>query len=185
MSDVLIRPESAGDVSEIGDINVEAFRDHPISQQTEHLIVDALRAADALDVSLVAAQAGRVIGHIAFSKAGVGASGSGWYLLGPVAVLPRFQGRGIGSALIEAGLAELRARDAAGCVLVGDPGYYGRFGFVTFPDLMYEGVPHQYVLALPFSDDAPSGHIRAHEAFSVEAEPGGQGDIVIGDGCTS
>lgn len=169
MSQVLIRSESASDLIAIREINIAAFRDHPISRQTEHLIVDALRTARALDVSLVATCDEQVVGHIAFSKASVGDSARGWMLLGPIAVLPHLQGQGIGTALVEAGLAELRATGASGCVLVGNPEFYGRFGFKTFPGLEYPGVPHQYVLALPFGPSVPSGEIDAHEAFLLEA----------------
>lgn len=166
-----IHPETASQIDDIRAINVAAFRDHPISRQTEHLIVEALREADALDVSLVAVSEGRTVGHIAFSKATVGGFESDWFLLGPVAVLPSFQGRGVGSALVESGLATLRSRHASGCVLVGDPGYYRRFGFSTYPDLTYEGVPHEYVLALPFAEAVPRGPIVANPAFGVEPEP--------------
>ena len=120
---VEIRPETASEIGDIREINIAAFRGHPISRQTEHLIVDALRGSDALEVSLVAVSEGRTVGHIAFSKAGVGGSQSDWFLLGPVAVLPSEQGHGIGSALVEAGLAHLRGRGASGCVLVGDPAF--------------------------------------------------------------
>ena len=171
MPRTLIRPETARDVSDIRDINIEAFRDHPVSRQTEHLIVDALRAAGELEVSLVATQGARPVGHIAFSKADVGDSDEAWYLLGPVAVLPDFQGKGIGSALVVSGLAEVRAKGASGCVLVGDPGFYGRFGFSTFPGLMYEGVPEEYVLAVLFGESTPSGRIRASDAFEIEPGP--------------
>ncbi|MDO8963626.1 MAG: N-acetyltransferase [Coriobacteriia bacterium] len=167
---VEIHPETANESDDVRTINIEAFREHPISQQTEHLIVDALRDAGALDVSLVAVVEDRAVGHVAFSRAGVGDSGAGWYLLGPVAVMPAMQGRGIGSALVESGLAALRARDAVGCVLVGDPGYYSRFGFSTFPDLSYAGVPHEYVLALSFTGTAPHGPIVANKAFEIEPE---------------
>lgn len=173
MSRLLIRPESSGDVLGIREVTVEAFAEHPISRQTEHLIVEALRAAGALDVSLVAVDDDRILGHVAFSRAVVGDAESGWYLLGPIAVLPDRQGRGIGSALVEAGLSEIRSRDAVGCVLVGDPGYYGRFGFTTFPDLRHEGVPHEFVLGVRFADEEPSGWIRAHAAFMVGPEPQG------------
>lgn len=175
MSRLLIRPESGGDISGIREVNIEAFADHPVSRQTEHLIVDALRTAGAMELSLVAVEEGRVLGHVAFSRAVVGDAESGWYLLGPIAVLPSRQGQGIGSALVEAGLSEIRSHGAVGCVLVGDPGYYGRFGFATFSDLEYEGVPHEYVLGLQFADDAPSGCIRAHDAFMVGPEPEGGG----------
>ncbi|PKQ36835.1 MAG: GNAT family N-acetyltransferase [Actinobacteria bacterium HGW-Actinobacteria-1] len=173
MSKRLIRAESDSDISGIREVNIEAFADHPISQHTEHLIVDALRADGALAVSLVAIEDGRVLGHVAFSRAVVGNVEGDWYLLGPLAVLPTCQGQGIGSALVEAGLSAIRTHGAAGCVLVGDSGYYGRFGFATFSDLEYEGVPHEYVLGLQFADAEPSGCIRAHDAFLIEPEPDG------------
>lgn len=176
MSSLDIRPEAACDLDGIREVNVEAFRDHPISRQTEHLIVDALREAGSLEVSLVAVGEGRVIGHIALSKARVGDMSSGWFLLGPLAVLPDLQGQGIGSALVESALAELRSMAADGCVLVGDPDYYRRFGFSTFPGLTHEGVPDQYVLALPFTEFAPRGGISAHSAFEVEPN-GDQGRV--------
>ena len=173
MGQIEIRPETSSEIDDIRDINIAAFRDHPISRQTEHLIVDALRDAGALEVSLVAVSEGRTVGHIAFSRASVGDSEFGWFLLGPVAVMPGVQGQGIGSALVESGLEELRSSRASGCVLVGDPGYYRRFGFAIFPDLAYEGVPHEYVLALPFAESVPRGRIVANAAFEIEPEPDG------------
>ena len=169
MSPVIIRPESPTDLDGISAVNQLAFAPgHPYSHQTEHLIVDALRDAGALSVSLVAVLDGAVVGHVALSPGVVGEDSSGWYVLGPLAVLPERQGTGIGSLLVDAGLGQLKARDARGCVLVGDPGYYSRFGFRTFPELVYEGVPGEYVLGLALGADAPSGEIRAHEAFLVE-----------------
>lgn len=170
MVEVTIRPETAEDIGDIRDINIAAFRDHPCSQQTEHLMVEALRDAGALEVSLVAEQNRRPVGHIAFSRAVVGDERSGWYLLGPIAVLPELQRHGIGSLLMRAGLDELRVRGALGCVLVGDPRFYGRFGFRGYPGLEYAGVPHEYVLALPLAQTEPCGGITAHEAFEVESE---------------
>lgn len=167
MSHISIQPEATEHVSAIRDVNLVAFQDHPHSVQTEHLIVEALREAGALAISLVALSEGRVVGHIAFSPATVGERTSGWFLLGPLAVLPDVQGRGIGSLLVRAGLAELRLRGASGCVLVGDPGFYGRFGFGSLPSVFYDGVPGTHVLCLPLSDDVPPGAIKAHAAFSV------------------
>lgn len=169
VAQVVVRPETAEDFEAIRDINVAAFRDHPFSQQTEHLIVEALRDAGALEVSLVAEADGQVVGHVAFSCATVGDASEGWYLLGPIAVLPAVQGRGIGSALVEAGMDELRSRGAAGCALVGDPGFYGRFGFRHYEGTTCDGVPEQYVVCLPFDSNAPTGAIVHHEAFSVTA----------------
>jgi putative acetyltransferase len=164
---VTVRPESESDHDAIRHVNVAAFKDHPFSQQTEHLIVDALRAADALTLSLVAELDGEVVGHIAFSPARIGDASSNWYLLGPVAVHPDHQGRGIGRALIECGLSSLRALGGRGCVLVGDPALYGRFGFGHVPGVTCRGVPDENVLCLPLGDETPVGEVLHHAAFSV------------------
>ena len=110
----------------------------------------------------------RVVGPIAFSDAAVGESATGWSLMGPVAVLPTMQKEGMGSALVNAGLDTLRSRGATGCVLVGDPAFYGRFGFRTYAGLTHDGVPDEYVLALPFDGVRPHGRIQGHVAFEVE-----------------
>ena len=165
----MIRAETSRDFAAIREINVAAFLHHPFSAQTEHLIVEALRAAGALEISLVAELDGDVVGHIAFSRASIGDASAGWYLLGPVAVLPDRQGRGVGRALIEAGLGSLRSRGASGCVLVGDPAFYQRFGFSHHPGLTWSGVPDENVLCLPLASDPPTGEISYHPAFSVTA----------------
>ena len=170
MTRICIRPETALDVAAIREVNRAAFEHHPFSQQTEHLIVDALRDDDALALSLVALLDGQVVGHVAFSRAFVGDDSSGWYLLGPLAVLPDNQRAGIGSALVEAGLAGIGALGALGCVLVGDAGYYGRFGFSALPGLAYRGVPDEHVLGIALGERLPTGAIRAHEAFLVTTD---------------
>lgn len=162
-----VRPEAAGDEAAIGEVVRAAFADHPHSEQTEHHIVRALRAAGALTVSLVAEVDGRVAGHIAFSPVAIADGSPGWYGLGPVAVLPSLQGRGMGRDLIEHGLAALRARGAAGCVLLGEPALYGRFGFAHDPRLVLADVPQEYFLALPFGAARPAGEVRYHPAFSA------------------
>ncbi len=165
-----VRPETFQDVGAIRSINISAFRNHPFSRQTEHLIVEALRAADALEISLVAEFDGSVVGHIALSRAQIGDTASGWYLLGPVAVRPDFQGQGIGRALIEAGLGALRSKGAHGCVLVGDPAFYTRFGFEPLPGVACAGVPDENVLCLRITGPMPLGEVSHHPAFSVEPE---------------
>jgi putative acetyltransferase len=162
-----IRQETAGDLDAIRRINLEAFAQHPFSGQTEHLIVEALRASGTLELSLVAVSDDDVVGHIAFSPAPVGETATGWFLVGPVAVLPEHQRRGIGTALVGAGLERMRARSALGCVLVGDPSFYGRFGFRACEDAVYEGVPAEYLLSLSFAGEEPAGAVRADPAFTV------------------
>ncbi|MBU1001676.1 MAG: N-acetyltransferase [Proteobacteria bacterium] len=91
----------------------------------------------------------------------------------PVGVLPSQQGKGIGSALIREALAQLRSSGAAGVVLVGDPGFYKRFGFKNLDALSWGHVPAEYVLALPFKGEAPAGEINPHRAFSQD-QPSGE-----------
>ncbi len=165
MIPVIIRTENASDMAAIRAVHVAAFANHPFSRQTEHLIVDALRQAGALDISLVAEVDGRVVGHIAFSKAPIGGMDCGWFLLGPVGVLPTCQRGGIGSALVKSGLAQIRPLGARGCALVGDPHFYARFGFASRADITMPGVPQENVMALAFETPLPAGPLGHHEAF--------------------
>jgi putative acetyltransferase len=162
-----IREEQPGDVDAIREVVRAAFAAGPHSSGTEPQIVDDLREDGALELSLVAEIDGRVVAHIAFSPASIGGARAGWFLVGPVAVHPDYQGRGIGRDLIEASLATRRARDARGAVLVGDPEFYGRFGFRRCPGVGWPGVPDEYVLCLPFGEEEPAGEIDSHPAFLV------------------
>jgi putative acetyltransferase len=164
---MIIRPESANDYDAIRSLLIAAFADHPYSHQTEHLIVDALRAADALTVALVAEVDGKVVGHIAFSPVKIGGMDYMWFALGPIAVVPDFQRRGIGKSLVKEGLKAIRGLGAQGCVLVGDPAYYNRFGFRHDPALAMEGVPPENLMCLPMVQQVPQGHVSHHSAFSV------------------
>lgn len=115
--------------------------------------------------------AGRIVGHVAFSPVGIVAPDvppvAGWYGLGPLAVLPAMQGRGIGGALVRHGLARLRTRGAAGVVLVGDPGYYGRFGFRAEGRLAVPCVPSEFVLTLSFAGGTVAGEATFDAAFGL------------------
>ena len=161
-----IRNEEPGDIPAIRTIIKAAFADMAYSSQTEAEIIDGLRDAGALRLSLVAVEDGEVIGNVAFSDVTIDGR-DGWVGLGPVAVKPGLQSRGVGSALIRGGLERMRLAGVAGCVLVGDPGYYKRFGFAAVSGLGYDGVPDEYVLALRFTDAVPKGAIAYHAAFSV------------------
>ena len=164
-----IREESPGDEAAIAALVAAAFAGAPHSAGTEAAIVAALRAAGALSLSLVAVEGGAAVGHVAFSPVAIGGRACGWLGLGPLAVLPGRQGGGIGGALVRAGLARLRAAGAAGCVLLGEPGYYRRFGFRAEPGLSLAGVPPAYFLALPFGAAVPRGPVTYHAAFQAAA----------------
>jgi putative acetyltransferase len=142
-----------------------AFRTLSVSNHTEQFIINSLRAADALTISLVAEIDGRVVGHIAFSPVTISDGSIGWYGLGPVSVLPEYQKQGIGKLLINKGLSMLKEFDGQGCTLVGDPNYYKRFGFRNIPDLVHEGIPPEVFLALPFTEKVPQGIVVFHEGF--------------------
>lgn len=162
-----IRNEAPGDAGAIDSITVEAFREAPHSSHTEQLIVRALREAGTLTVSLVAEEDGEIIGHVAISPVAISDGSVNWYGLGPVSVLPTWQGQGIGTQLMQAALAQLREKGGAGCVLLGDPGYYRRFGFQVRPGLMLPGVPPGYFQALSFDGRWPSGEVSYHAAFNA------------------
>jgi putative acetyltransferase len=164
---ILIRNETASDIEAISQVTETAFLTLPISRHTEQFIIGALRAANALTFSLVAEAELRVVGHIAFSPVTISDGSPGWCGLGPVAVVPELHRRGIGSALVRRGLSELQALGAGGCMLVGDPGFYERFGFKNHPQLVHEGVPQEYFLCLPFGDTRPSGSVTFHSAFAA------------------
>jgi putative acetyltransferase len=164
-----IRPETPADRGAIEAVHIAAFAHHPHSRQTEHRIVAALRAAHALTVSLVAEADGAVVGHIAFSPIRIDGRDCPWYILGPVGVLPEFQRWGIGGALVRQGLDSLRRLEAEGCVLVGDPAYYSRFGFAHDPALTLEGVPPEVFLCLPMAGGVPRGCVSYDAAFHATA----------------
>jgi putative acetyltransferase len=166
--EITIRSEINSDIDAITEVTIAAFRTLEISNQTEHFIVEGLRAGNALAISLVAELAGRVIGHIAFSRVTMSDATPDWYGLGPVSVLPEHQRQGIGGALIREGLARLEDLHARGCCLVGHPDYYGQFGFENVDGLGLDGVPPEAFFAITFDGKMPRGKVAFHEAFKVD-----------------
>jgi putative acetyltransferase len=160
-----IRPEKEEDVNCINQIIKSAFQQAE-PNPTEHLLVSALRDADALTLSLVAERDNTILGHIAFSEVTINGEYVSWYGLAPVSVDPEYQNQGIGSTLIEYSLNELRQRGARGCVVVGEPDYYKRFGFVHQDRLLYDEVPDQYFLVQSFGKAIPSGKVEYHDLFA-------------------
>jgi len=164
---MIIRKEIQSDVGAISDITKAAFENHPYSNNTEQFIINALRAANALTFSLVAEIDGKLVGHIAFSPVTFSDGSENWYGLGPISVLPDYQKQGIGTRLVNEGIGLLKDLGTEGCVLVGDPNYYERFGFRSPNELTHEGVPQENFLALSFGNRIPAGLVHFHEAFSA------------------
>jgi len=163
-----IRPESLADGPAIRSLTEAAFAGAEHSSQTEGAIVDALRNAGALTLSLVAEQDGVIVGHVAFSPVLIGGADLGWSGMGPVSVSPDRQRSGIGSALIEQGLNQLKQSSANGCVVLGDPNYYRRFGSTSDHALRYGDVPPQYFQSLVLSGAPVQGSVAYHDGFNAQ-----------------
>ena len=162
---IKIRPEVPDDISAIYSLTEVAFREMKFSDGDEQDLVNRLRDDGDLAISLVAEEDGVILGHIAFSPVTISDGTSDWYGLGPVSVEPARQGEGIGSMLVKSGLVALRARNARGCVLLGDPAYYDRFGFRHDPRIKYPGPPPEYFQYLLIGGVMPSGQVRYSSAF--------------------
>lgn len=177
---MLIRDETKTDTDAITEVTVAAFESMEISGHTEQFIIEALRCAGALSLSLVAEVDGRVVGHIAFSPVAISDGTINWYGLGPVSVLPVYQRMGIGKALIREGLSRLKGLGARGCCLVGHPQYYRKFGFENVTGLVLPGVPAEVFFALSFDGRYPQGNVTFHEGFKAngnEARAGAAAEL--------
>lgn len=163
-----IREETEADIHAIEALTIAAFMNAPHTSHTEHSIVIALRKAAMLSVSLVADDRGAVIGHVAASPVSVSDGAQDWYGIGPLSVAPELQRRGVGSQLMRHVLRVLQEKGAAGCVLLGDPEYYGRFGFQANPDLVLPNVPAQYFQAISFRSSSPHGLVSYHVSFDAK-----------------
>ena len=162
---MIVRPERTSDVAAIGRVTTKAFDGKWYADGSEAAISERLRKAGVLTVSLVAEGEGEVIGHVAFSPVELSGGDTGWYALGPIAVHPDWQGAGIGSELVRQGLAALRTLEAAGCVLIGEPAYYQRFGFRHPDGLSVKGDAADYFMALTLRAPQPLGIVTFHPAF--------------------
>ena len=162
---MIIRSEKPSDIEVITDVTKLAFEDHSFSQETEHLIIYDLRAAGSLAISVVAEIDGRVVGHSAFSPVTISDGTKNWYGLGPVSVLPDYQGRRIGTAMINNGLALLKSMGGKGCAVVGLPTYYNRFGFKNHTQLILERIPKEVFKAKPLVGRVPNGTVELDKAF--------------------
>ena len=167
---IIIRNEIDADVDAITEVTVAAFKTLEISNHTEQFIVEALRANNALTVSLIAEVDGHVVGHVAFSPVTISDGTQNWCGLGPVSVLPEHQRKGIGKSLILEGLSRLKRLNAKGCCLVGHPDYYRKLGFKNVSGLVHEGVPQQVFLAMSFDGQIPQGTVNFHDGFKADGQ---------------
>ena len=133
----------------------------------EQDLINTVRDAGALSISLVAEIGSRIVGHVAFTPAKAADNTQGWFALGPVAVEPELQRKGIGQQLINEGLRKLREWNAAGCIVLGDPNYYQRFGFRPSPALTPAGQPPEYFMMLSLTANySQSAVVDFHPLFS-------------------
>lgn len=162
-----IRLEREGDEADIAALTTAAFREAPHKSGTEAAIVERLRLHGDLALSLVVEDAdGAIAGHVAFSPVTISDGTPGGFGLGPVSVAPMNQRAGIGTALIRDGLKRLKDSGAGGCVVLGEPAYYGRFGFRHDPKLVFPGPPAEYFQALRFCGFEPTGTVAYAPAFA-------------------
>jgi putative acetyltransferase len=154
-----IRCERAEDAPAIHEILVKAF-----GGPCEAGLVRLLRERKKAEAALAAVSDGRVVGHIVFSRVTIARSPENFSGIGlaPVAVLPEFQGKGIGSQLIREGLEHCKRAGHDAVVVLGNPKYYSRFGFSRAGDY---GLENEY---------------GAHEEFMVLALTPGVLDAVGG-----
>lgn len=167
MTKLIIRSEALEDVAVIEAVTESAFFDALHTNHNEQFILAALRDAGVLTVSLVAEMDGSIVGNVAVSPVSISDGASGWFGVGPISVIPKLQGRGIGSQLMREALARLSEQGASGCVVLGDPSYYQRFGFKNEARLVLPAVPPEYFMAMSFGQPLPTGTVTYHQAFSM------------------
>lgn len=161
-----IRPERPDDIDIIYRVIQRAFTTQPRADGDEQDLVNRLRERGELALSLVADVPGRgIVGHIGFSPVTIAGRASNWFQMAPVSVEPDWQHRGFGSALINAGVAELRARGVSGIAVVGNPAYYERFGFARVSRFGPAGSEAIYFRAMMLAGEEPEGELRYASAF--------------------
>jgi putative acetyltransferase len=162
-----IRSEEKRDIVLIEKIIIGAFMNAPHTDHTEQYIVRELRNSGALSISLVAEDQGEIVGHVAISPVTISDGTRSWFGLGPISVATNRQRSGIGSKLMQSAIEALKSSGAAGCVLLGEPAYYKRFGFRPESSLVLPDVPPKYFQVARFSGLLPSGSVTYNKAFNA------------------
>ncbi|MFZ5883050.1 MAG: GNAT family N-acetyltransferase [Chloroflexota bacterium] len=167
---LIIRPETPADIPAIFHVHQRAF-----GRDNEARLVNKLRGENAIVLSLVAQVDEAIVGHILFSPVTIRDGETEWQALGlgPVAVLPEFQNQGIGSKLIRAGLAELKAQGHGIVIVLGHAEYYPRFGFKPSKPLGIQwevNVPEEVFMVAELKEGALHGRtgiVRYHPLFGM------------------
>lgn len=164
MTAVSLRNEKADDAAAVRSLIDAAFADMPFSDGTEGAVMDGLRVDGDCTLAMVAEDASQIVGQIAFSPIRIDGAAD-WYQLGPVAVTPALQRSGIGSALVEEGIAAMREKGARGIALVGNPAYYSRFGFTRDHALTLSDAMDPVLQIVVLKGEPPVGQITLAPAF--------------------
>lgn len=167
-----IRPSEPRDLSEIEKLYPAAFPDEDLLP-----LVQALLQQETIVLSLVALEEGALTGHVAFTRCGLAGQREDVALLGPLAVTPARQGRGLGSALVAAGFARLKEAGCNHVLVLGDPAYYGRFGFKA-----ETGVAMPYLSpsdSLPEEWQGAWQSLSLHDRSTLQDEPAPQGELSL------
>jgi putative acetyltransferase len=167
--EITIRPEHKADFSAIRQIHLAAFE-----TDAEANLVEALRESNVEIISLVAEHNESLIAHILFSRVELANNNPSVSIAGlaPMAVIPQYQRKGIGSQLVAAGIEACRAAGYSAIVVLGHPDFYPRFGFV--PTVNYRikseyDVPENVFMIKELQEGALAnchGIIKYHKAFA-------------------
>jgi predicted N-acetyltransferase YhbS len=178
--DYFLRLETEPDYEETENLTREAFWDIYKPGCDEHLVAHKLRSVDAFvkELDYVACRNSKIIGNIMYSKAKVVDANTNQFevlCLGPVCVLPRYQGKGIGKSLIAESIEKARELQFKGIFLMGNPAYYSKFGFVnamTYDIQTAEGGNFEYFMGLELAENSLkgiTGRFFEDEVFKVNA----------------
>ena len=151
-----LRGERPEDVQSIYELTKLAFESMPFSDGSEADRLNILRADEDLELSIIAVAEGKIVGHIAFSPVFLNQKFDHWFGLGSVSVWPELQKQSIGKTLIENGLSLLKDKNAKGCILIGNPDYCHRFGFIGDGRIRYRDYSQDIVQWLKFGKETPS-----------------------------
>lgn len=160
---LICRTERPGDGDEIDELVCAAF-----GREQEGDLVWALREQGAISMSQVAEYEEAIIGHLLMSPILIEGEDTGWLALAPISVWPECQRQGVASALITAALDCANELDWAGVVLLGDPKFYGRFGFKPASEFGLEFAnpkTSETFMAMALKQPVSTGRVTYHSAF--------------------